>query len=119
MTARRSEQLNQPRTPTAFRNPKLLGSGYLGLSMLSLLAIVLQRNNAADVDSESGRAEPLSSLAPCSCSPSPSARRAAPAGPLSDCGSIVNSKQMRSAFAVPRAPEARTGRPRPRGSTAA
>jgi hypothetical protein len=45
------EDLNHPRTVTAFRRVKLLVSGYFGISLLSLVAIVLLRNNAAAVNS--------------------------------------------------------------------
>ncbi len=43
------EHLNQPRSQTAMRNVKLLVGCYLGLSVLTLVAIVLLRNNAAIV----------------------------------------------------------------------
>ena len=39
------ERLNQPRNQTALRNVKLLVGCYLGLSILTLVAIVLLRNN--------------------------------------------------------------------------
>ncbi len=42
---------SHPRTLTAFRSLKLLVSGYLGISALALVAIVLLRNNAAAVNS--------------------------------------------------------------------
>jgi hypothetical protein len=45
------EHLNHPRTLTAFRNAKLLVSCYLGISVLSLLAIILLRNDAKEVNS--------------------------------------------------------------------
>lgn len=43
------EHLNHPQSQTAFRNVKLLVGCYLGLSMLTLVAIVLLRNNTAIV----------------------------------------------------------------------
>ena len=45
-----AEHRTQPGTLPAFRTIKLLISGYLGISVLSLLAIVLLRNHAADVN---------------------------------------------------------------------
>ena len=39
--------LNQPRSQQAFRSVKVLVSCYLGISMLTLAAIILLRNNAA------------------------------------------------------------------------
>jgi hypothetical protein len=45
------EHLNRPRTVATFHSLKLLVSGYLGISVLSLVAIVLLRNNAAAVNS--------------------------------------------------------------------
>jgi hypothetical protein len=42
--------LNHPRTLTAFRSVTLLVGCYLGISVLSLLAIVLLRNNTAAVN---------------------------------------------------------------------
>jgi hypothetical protein len=41
------EQLNQPQSRTALRNVQLLVGGYLGLSVLTLVAIVLLQNNSA------------------------------------------------------------------------
>ncbi|GHO56665.1 hypothetical protein [Ktedonobacter robiniae] len=51
MTARiiTEEHLNHPQSQTAFRNVKLLVGCYLGLSMLTLVAIVLLRDNTAIV----------------------------------------------------------------------
>jgi hypothetical protein len=44
------EHLNHPRSLTAFRSIRLLVGGYLGVSVLALLAIVLLRNNTAAVN---------------------------------------------------------------------
>ena len=41
------ERLNQPRSQTALRNVQLLVGSYLGLSVFTLIAIVLLRNAAA------------------------------------------------------------------------
>ena len=41
------EHLNHPRSRTAFRSVKLLVGSYLGISVLTLVAIVLLRNNTA------------------------------------------------------------------------
>lgn len=41
--------LNQPQAQTAFRNVKWLVGGYLGLSILTLVAIVLLRDNSTIV----------------------------------------------------------------------
>lgn len=51
MTARiiTEERLNHPQNQTAFRNVKLLVGCYLGLNTLTLVAIVLLRNNTAIV----------------------------------------------------------------------
>jgi hypothetical protein len=51
MTARiiAEERLNQPRSRTALRNVQLLIGGYLSISVLTLVAIVLLRNNSAIV----------------------------------------------------------------------
>ncbi|MFI6054378.1 hypothetical protein ACIBCO_30340 [Streptomyces violascens] len=46
-----AERLNQPRSQAAFRSTKLLVGGYLGISVLTLVAIVALRNNSADVTS--------------------------------------------------------------------
>jgi hypothetical protein len=43
--------LDHPRTVTAFRNIKRLVAGYLTIGVLALVAIVLLRNNAAEVNS--------------------------------------------------------------------
>ncbi|GCE11813.1 hypothetical protein [Tengunoibacter tsumagoiensis] len=43
------ERLNHPQTQTAFRRVKLLVGCYLGLSILTLVAIILLRNNTAIV----------------------------------------------------------------------
>lgn len=43
------ESLNQQRIRTAFRNVKLLVGCYLGISVLTLVAVVLLRNNTAIV----------------------------------------------------------------------
>ena len=43
--------LDHPRTLSAFRNIKRLVAGYLGIGVLALVAIVLLRNNAAEVNS--------------------------------------------------------------------
>jgi hypothetical protein len=43
------ESMNHPRSRTAFRSVKLLVGCYLGLSVLTLVAIVLLRNNTAIV----------------------------------------------------------------------
>lgn len=45
------EQLNHPRTQAAFRSTRLLAGGYLGISVLTLVAIIVMRNNAAEVNS--------------------------------------------------------------------
>ncbi|GAA2432567.1 hypothetical protein ACFPFX_28390 [Streptomyces mauvecolor] len=45
------ERLNHPRSLAAFRGTKLLVGGYLGISVLTLVAIVLLRNDSADVNS--------------------------------------------------------------------
>lgn len=50
-TAPTTEALNHPRTRNVFRNAKLLASGYLGLSVLTLVAIVLLRDDASIVTS--------------------------------------------------------------------
>jgi hypothetical protein len=153
------QHLNQPRTGAAFRNLRLLVSAYLGLSVLSLLAIVLLRNNAADVNSAVWTHGTIV-LASASLTFAFTVRAARGSRraylrlrivsavmvvaiavivaipgdfPLwmkieqGVCGLIllaaaviVNSKHMRSVFAVPRArPKAQTGPRRPRGSTAA
>jgi hypothetical protein len=44
------EHLNHPRSLTAFRSMKLLVGGYLAISVLALVAIVLLRNNTAAVN---------------------------------------------------------------------
>ena len=44
-------ELNHPRTRTAFRTMKRLVGGYLAISVLTLLAIVLMRNDAGAVNS--------------------------------------------------------------------
>jgi hypothetical protein len=44
------ESLNQPRTRAAFRGVKLLVGAYLGLSVLTLVAIVLLRGNPTMVN---------------------------------------------------------------------
>lgn len=44
-----TERLNQPRTQAMFRSVKLLIGCYLGLSVLTLVAAFLLRNNAAIV----------------------------------------------------------------------
>ncbi|MFE2376890.1 hypothetical protein [Streptomyces sp. NPDC059398] len=46
-----SRSLEQPRTREAFRRIKLLVGGYLGLSVLTLLAVVLLRDDHAAVNS--------------------------------------------------------------------
>lgn len=43
--------LDHPRTLNAFRNIKRLVAGYLAIGVLALVAIVLLRNNAAEVNS--------------------------------------------------------------------
>ena len=43
--------LDHPRTLSAFRNVKRLVAGYLAICVLALVAIVLLRNNAAEVNS--------------------------------------------------------------------
>lgn len=43
--------LDHPRTLNAFRNIKRLVTGYLAIGVLALAAIVLLRNNAAEVNS--------------------------------------------------------------------
>jgi hypothetical protein len=45
-----NDDMNHPRSLTAFRSVKLLAGGYLGISVLTLVAIVLLRNNAAAVN---------------------------------------------------------------------
>lgn len=45
--SRFEERLNHPRSLAAFRNVKLLVRGYLIISLLTLAAIILLRNNAA------------------------------------------------------------------------
>jgi hypothetical protein len=44
-----ADDLHHPRTVRAFRSVRLLLFGYLGISVLALVAIVLLRNDAADV----------------------------------------------------------------------
>ncbi|MFD7165733.1 hypothetical protein [Streptomyces violascens] len=44
-----AERLNHPRSLAAFRGTKLLAGGYLGISVLTLVAIVLLRNDSVDV----------------------------------------------------------------------
>jgi hypothetical protein len=46
-----ADHRTQPGTLPAFRTIRLLVSGYLGVNLLSLLAIVVLRNHAADVNS--------------------------------------------------------------------
>jgi hypothetical protein len=43
------ERLNHPRSQTPFRSVKLLVGCYLGISVLTLVAIILLRNNTAIV----------------------------------------------------------------------
>jgi hypothetical protein len=43
------ERLNHPRSRTAFRNVKLLVGSYLGISVLTLVAIILLRDNTTIV----------------------------------------------------------------------
>ena len=43
--------LDQPRTAAAFRKIKLLVGGYLGISALAVVAIVLLRHHSAEVNS--------------------------------------------------------------------
>lgn len=43
--------LNHPRTTAAFRKVKLLACGYLGISALAVVAIVLLRHHPAEVNS--------------------------------------------------------------------
>lgn len=45
-----AEDLNHPRSLTAFRSVKLLAGGYLAISVLTLVAIVVLRNDAAAVN---------------------------------------------------------------------
>ncbi|WP_406509912.1 hypothetical protein [Streptomyces sp. NBC_00212] len=45
-----AEHLDHPRSLAAFRSTKLLVGGYLGISVLTLVAIVLLRNDSADVN---------------------------------------------------------------------
>ncbi|WP_438295321.1 hypothetical protein [Streptomyces sp. HUAS TT7] len=45
------ERLDHPRSLAAFRTTKLLVGGYLGISVLALVAIVILRNDSADVNS--------------------------------------------------------------------
>lgn len=47
INSRFEEHLNHPRTLAAFRNVKVLVGGYLVISLLTLAAIILLRNNAA------------------------------------------------------------------------
>ncbi|MGW7005088.1 hypothetical protein ACWGCW_20340 [Streptomyces sp. NPDC054933] len=49
-TAISDEDLNHPRSLTAFRSAKLLVGGYLGISVLTLVAIVLLRGDTAVVN---------------------------------------------------------------------
>ena len=51
MTNNNVELIDHPRTLGAFRTLKLLVGGYLGLSVLTLVAIVLLRNHASIVNS--------------------------------------------------------------------
>jgi len=44
------DELNHPRSLTAFRRMKVLAGGYLGISVLTLVAIVVLRNHAAVVN---------------------------------------------------------------------
>ncbi|MFE3179528.1 hypothetical protein ACFXKR_01325 [Streptomyces violascens] len=44
-----AERLNHPRSLATFRSTKLLVGGYLGISVLTLVAIVLLRNDSAAV----------------------------------------------------------------------
>ncbi|MEV8525124.1 hypothetical protein AB0451_13390 [Streptomyces sp. NPDC052000] len=44
------ESLNHPRSLAAFRGTKLLAGGYLAISVLTLAAIALLRNDAAEVN---------------------------------------------------------------------
>lgn len=153
------EHLNKPRTLAAFRNLKLLVGGYLGISALSLLAIVLLRNDNTAVNSAvwthativlasavltftftaraargSRRAYLRLRIVSAVMVVAIAVIIAIPGDfPLwmkieqGACGlillaaaMIVNSKQMRSVFAVPRVrPTAGTGSQRPQGSTAA
>lgn len=46
-----SAVLNHPRTTAAFRKVKLLAGGYLGISALAVVAIVLLRHHPAEVNS--------------------------------------------------------------------
>ncbi|MFF4183464.1 hypothetical protein ACFYZ9_09760 [Streptomyces sp. NPDC001691] len=46
-----AEHLTHPRSLAAFRATKLLLGGYLGISVLTLVAIVLLRDDSADVNS--------------------------------------------------------------------
>jgi hypothetical protein len=45
------ERLNHPRTQAAFRSTRLLVSCYFAVSALTLVAIVVMRNNASEVNS--------------------------------------------------------------------
>jgi hypothetical protein len=51
MNATATAAVRHPRTHTAFRNAKLLASGYFGISVLTLLAIVALRDHASIVTS--------------------------------------------------------------------
>jgi hypothetical protein len=50
-TSTPSAALDRPRTAAAFRKIKLLAGGYLGISALAVVAIVLLRHHPAEVNS--------------------------------------------------------------------
>ena len=50
-TSTPSAAVDHPRTTAAFRTVKLLADGYLGISALAVVAIVLLRHHPAEVDS--------------------------------------------------------------------
>jgi hypothetical protein len=81
------ERLNHPRSQTTFRSVKLLVGCYLGISVLTLVAIILLRNNTAIVTPAvwiRGTIVVASALLTTSFA----ARwPAAPAVDISDCGS--------------------------------
>ena len=50
-TSTPAPSLDHPRTAVAFRKIKLLVGGYLGISALAVVAIVLLRHHSAEVNS--------------------------------------------------------------------
>ena len=67
--------LGHPGTAAAFRKIKLLTSGYLGISALAVVVIVLMRHHSAEVNSPSARTADSSPPAPWWPSASLAARR--------------------------------------------